>query len=230
MATALSIINGALRLLMVKSSDVVLTADEASDGLEALNMMLGSWSNEQLMIYHETKESFTTTPNLNPHTIGAGGTFNTVRPITLDQATVVVGNADTPIYPLTYSAYADVMLKTLASTYPEYIYYEPDYPLGKIYLYPVPSVATSITLYSRKALTEFANLTDTVSLPVGYERALKFNLALELAPEYQASASNDVIDIARKSKKILKRVNQSIPTCQLEVVGGNGRFNIYRGQ
>ena len=35
--TAQTIINGALRLLQVASTDVVITADEANDALEALN-------------------------------------------------------------------------------------------------------------------------------------------------------------------------------------------------
>ena len=50
--TAQTIINGALRLLQVASSDVILTADESNDALEALNQMIDGWSNDSLMLYH----------------------------------------------------------------------------------------------------------------------------------------------------------------------------------
>ena len=47
MATAQTIIDGAFRLLQVKSSDVIITADEANDALEALNQMIDSWSDRK---------------------------------------------------------------------------------------------------------------------------------------------------------------------------------------
>ena len=78
--TAQTIINGALRLLQVASTDVVLTADEANDALESLNQMIDGWSNESLMLYHVQLEQFTCVPGLNPHTIGLGGNFNTTVP------------------------------------------------------------------------------------------------------------------------------------------------------
>ena len=92
--TAQTIINGALRLLQVASTDVVLTADEANDALEALNQMIDGWSNESLMLYHVQLEQFTCVPGLNPHTIGYGGNFNTAVPIHIEASTVTVGGVD----------------------------------------------------------------------------------------------------------------------------------------
>ena len=110
--TAQTIINGALRLLQVASTDVVLTADEASDALESLNQMIDGWSNESLMLYHVQREQFTCVPTRNPHTIGLGGDFNTTVPIHVEAATVTVGGVDYPIIPVQYDDYAVIKLKT----------------------------------------------------------------------------------------------------------------------
>ena len=233
--TAQTIINGALRLLQVASNDVVLTADESNDALEALNQMIDAWSNESLMLYHVQREQFTCVPGRNPHTIGLGGDFNTTVPVHIEAATVTVGGVDYPIIKIDYDDYAVIKLKTLQNVYPEYMYFDRNSPvLGNLYMYPVPSNASTINLYSRKPLTQFASLTDSMSLPVGYARALKYCLAVELAPEYQVSAGNDVIELAISAKAALKRTNRRPLTLQIDpaalAVSGKSRFNIYTGQ
>jgi len=235
MATAQTIINGALRLLQVASTDVVLTNDEANDALESLNQMIDGWSNESLMLYHVTREQFTCIPANNPHTIGPTGDFATSVPMNIEAATVTVGGVDYPILPIDYDDYAVIKLKTLQNVYPEYFYLDKSSPvLANLYMYPVPSTASTISLYSRKPLTSFASLTDNLTLPPGYERALKYALAVELAPEYQVSAGQDVIALAIAAKASLKRTNKRPLTLQIDpaalAVSGKRRFNIYTGQ
>ena len=233
--TAQTIINGALRLLQVASTDVVLTNDEANDALESLNQMIDGWSNESLMLYHVTREQFTCIPSHNPHTIGPAGDFVTSVPMNIEAATVTVGGVDYPILPIDYDDYAVIKLKTLQNVYPEYFYFDRSAPaLANLYMYPVPSTASTITLYSRKALTRFTGLTDSIILPPGYERALKYSLAVELAPEYQVSAGQDVIALAIAAKASIKRTNKRPLTLQIDpaalAVSGKRRFNIYTGQ
>ena len=233
--TAQTIINGALRLLQVASTDVTITSDEANDALESLNQMIDGWSNESLMLYHVQREQFTCTPGLNPHTIGLGGSFNTSVPVHIEASTVSVGGIDYPVIQIDYDDYAVIKLKTLQNTYPEYMYFDRNSPiLGNLYMYPVPSTASTINLYSRKQLTTFASLTDTISFPVGYVKALKYSLAVELAPEYQVSAGADVIQLAISAKANLKRTNRRPLTLQIDpaalAVSGKRRFNIYTGQ
>jgi hypothetical protein len=235
MATAQTIINGALRLLQVASTDVVLTNDEANDALESLNQMIDGWSNESLMLYHVTREQFTCIPAHNPHTIGLSGDFVTSVPMNIEAATVTVKGTDYPVLPIDYDDYAVIKLKTLQNVYPEYFYLDKASPvLANLYMYPVPSTASTINLYSRKPLTNFASLTDNLTLPPGYERALKYSLAVELAPEYQVSAGQDVIALAIAAKASLKRTNKRPLTLQIDpaalTVSGKRRFNIYTGQ
>ena len=231
--TALDIINGALRVLQVKSSDVVLTAQEADDALDCLNTMIDSWSTESLMLYHVTAETFNITANVNPYTFGAGGTFNSDRPIEIEQATVKVGGVDQQIKIIAYDDYAAILLKSLVAGYPQELYIDATFPLSTLYFYPVPNVNTTVTLYSRKALTQFANLTSTFSLPPGYARALKFCLACEIAPEYQTTVGNDVLKLAASAKSNIKRVNKRVLTMQIDQMLLNTKkrhYNIYAGQ
>lgn len=233
MITANDIINSALRVLQVAGSDVVLTANEANNGLDALNVMIDSWSTESLMLYHITKEQFSINPGVNPYTFGAGGLFNSDRPVEIELATVSVGGVDRPLKIVAYDDYAAILLKSVTSGYPQELYVDATFPQTNCYFYPIPNVSTTVTLYSRKALTQFSNLTSTFSLPPGYARALKYCLAIELAPEYQTSAGADVISLASVAKSNLKRVNKRVVTLQVDpaLMGkSQRRFNVYVGR
>lgn len=229
--TALDIINSSLRILQVASPDVVLTAAEANDALDALNLMLDSWSNESMMLHHVVKESFTLTPGQGAYTIGTGGNLNTDRPTGIEAATITVSNSELPLAIVAFDDWAAIRLKTITA-YPDTLYLDAAYPLGTLNLYPVPINATTLTLYSRKPFTQFSSLTAAFSLPPGYARAMKYQLAIELAPEYQTSAGADVIGLAMTAKAGIKRANKRSITSQLDPMllrSGGGRYNIFRG-
>jgi hypothetical protein len=231
--TVYDIVMGALRLLQVASPDVTIGDDEANDALSALNQMVDSFSNESLILHYITQETFTLTPNLAIHRIGIGGDFNTARPLSIEAATINVSGTDWPVKLFQYDDWAAIRLKTLESNYTLYLYYEEDYPMGKVYLYPIAPTANLITLYCKKPLTGFINLQAQVILPPGYERLLKFNLACELA-EYQTKAGDDVTKIAMQAKAAIKRTNKRPLTVQVDqaLLGpqGGGRYNIYLGR
>jgi hypothetical protein len=232
--TVYDIVMGALRLLQVASPDVTIGDSEANDALSALNMMIDSFSNESLILHHITQENFTLTPNLTVHRIGVGGEFDTQRPLSIEAATISISGTDWPIRIFQYDDWSAIRLKTLNSNYTQYLYYEEDYPLGKVYLYPIAPTANIITLYCKQPLTNFANLQAQVILPLGYDRLLKYNLAVELAPEYQTNAGANVEKLAMQSKAAIKRTNKRPLTAQVDpaLLGPQGgvRFNIYLGR
>lgn len=234
MATAQDVIEGAMRLLNVLSPDTTATADELADGLSALNEMLDSWSLEPLAIYKVTEDSFTTVAGTNPHTWGTTGspTWTSARPNEILQATVTVGGVERPMDQIGYDDYAALRLKTLQTTVTQYFYNDKSYPKTNIYLWPVPSSALTVKFWSRKPLDQYALLSDTVSLPPGYLRALRFNLAVELAPEYQVAPGDDILAIAQRSLNNIKRENTVLPTTEFDQAilpwSGPGRYSIYR--
>lgn len=232
MATAITIISRAMRLIGVLSDGDTPSASESSDGLEALNSMLGLWANERLMINATSLDSVVLTPGKAAYTIGPGGEIDTVRPTDVDPMSYVLwGNVSYPLVVLTAQEYNAICLKDLDGTIPQAIWYLPTFPLGQITLYGVPSEAMTLKLWSWKPLSSFGALTTDVILPPGYEEALAFNLAVSIAPEYQVEAAPTVKQRAMMSKKLLKRTNLEVPV--LEPVNSTlprRQFNIFSGE
>ena len=75
------------------------------------------------------------------------------------------------------------------------------------------------------SLTPFQTLDSEVSLPNGYERAIKFNLAVELAPEYGTTLRPEVAQIANDSLSQIKNTNYRTPrtTSDLPINRGDGK-------
>lgn len=198
MTTALGIITSAMRKAGVLVKNEAPSADEAADGLEMLNDLLASISNDSLIVYARTTESFTLAGGTASYTIGSGATFNTVRPIKIISAYVRTGNIDYPLQMVNDEQYASIIYKG-ATGIPEFLNYTNAFPQATINLYPKPSGSYEIFIVTEKQLSTFT-LNETVSLPPGWKRMLIYNLAIELAPEYGQPASGEVIQIAKDSK------------------------------
>lgn len=226
----------ALRKIGVLAAGESVPAQEAEDALDDLNRMIGSWSNEGLMIYESPRESFTLTPGVGSYTIGDGATFDTVRPTYLDAATIENQSA-TPKIELQLNIirsaieWSTVMAKSLTSTIPENIYYDRGYPNDTIYLYPIPSVANKLVIYTKKKLSAITDMNSEIVLPPGYDDAIVYNLALRLAPEYGKQVSEYVMMVAIESKALIKRVNHETAIAIPDSIpsGGGGAYNILTG-
>lgn len=207
MSTANDIINRALRSLSVIGQGESADADQAADALVSLNDMVAAWANESLMLYQVSQDVIPMVPGKKDYTIGEGSfDVNSVRPMRIEGAFIRQNGEDIPISVVDRAAYRSIAQKSTQSTYPQWLYYDQGYPASTIRLWEVPATSDSLYVDSLKPLTSFATLGTTVSLPPGYERALRLNLAVELMPEYQVR--NDKIDgMAREAKAGIKRTN-----------------------
>jgi hypothetical protein len=230
MATALDIITRALRSINVLSDGETPTASMAQDALDSLNDVLESWANENLMVYVPVSETFPLTVGQGDYTIGPGANFDTVRPQQVTFAYARNGSIDYPIELWTNDQYASIGYKSIQNTFPSVLYYEPTYPVGVIHLWAVPSTP-GMTLYLEmiKPFTRFSSLTSVVSLPPGYERALRFSLGAELMPEYGVSNAL-VLELATSSKADIKRRNFQPVIMSIDpmIPRGEEVFNIYQ--
>lgn len=231
MTTALDIIKAAMRKIHVLGRGQSLQNDDAQDALDALNALFDSWSIEGGIVYAETIETFNLTKKAS-YTIGVGGDFDTERPYGIKAAYVSTSsNTDHPLI-----AYDEVQYSNLTdkdtSGYPQIYYFDNNFPLATIRLYPVPNDVTTITITSRKPLTRFASLSDDFTLPEGFERMAIYNLAVELAPEYEKEASMAIKQIAHDSKVSVlgsnKRNANNAMTSDLMYMGSSGNYNIRR--
>jgi hypothetical protein len=231
--TVKNLIVDALTMLMVYSPDTILTAEENNTALRTLNSLIESMANDPLTINSITAETFNLVGGKKTYTFGTGGDFNSSRPISVKAVTTAItgtaGNIDFPVVIVQYDDYAAIQLKTLQTNYPQYVYFDGSYPLENVSFYPVPSSVIPVTIYSTKQLTEFTDITNTVSFPQGYYRMLVALLAIELAPSYQLTASQNIFDIAQQAKRSIIRTNQRPLTMQtaVELTATGGRYNIF---
>lgn len=226
MATARGIIKKAMQKIGAITKGENPSADEANDALDSLNALIASWSNFADNIYSRTLETFNLT-SAATYSIGTGQTFNTTRPIQIVDAYVTSGDIDYPLTIINQEQFDPVAMKTTQGI-PQYLIYNNAYPYGTITLYYVPSGVSSITLLSEKAITGFATLDTVMSLPEGWERALVYNLALELAPEYSQQPDPSVAAIAVQSLGAIKMaVVRSRPINSSPVVRTNS--NVFTG-
>lgn len=234
MTTVRELIEGSLRLIQELGAGETATADDCADALTALTGLIDSWSIQGGNIYTETIESFSLTANDAEYTIGSGGDFNTTRPVKIRAVTHKLSGATdtTDLEILSMEEYAYQPDKTTQGE-PLRVYYNADYPLGKLIFHPVPASAASITIYSEKPLSTYTSINDNLALPPGYERALRFNLAVELAPEYGKQASQTVVAMAVESRNAVENKNlqndKNTMQADPDLLGPRG-FNIYAGR
>ena len=217
--TARELIASSLRLGGVLASGETPSADEANDALSTLNQMLSTWSNENLVIYQKVREEFSLTPNTSAYTWGTGGTFNSSRPIEVLRANLEIQGTDPQEIPLkiiTTKEYSDLSLKETDSSYPQAVYFDGAFPLLGVTLWPVPNAAEKVAFYSLKPFSTLA-LSTELSYPPGYEKAIRFNLWVDLCPEYGRSLDPIIMQQAMESKAEIKRKNLQTPLLKTDV-------------
>lgn len=238
MATALDLIKAQLRDIGALAVGETPSAEDAQDALAEMNRMLGSWSNEGLMAFERVREEFTLTAGSASRTIGATGNFATTRPLEIVEATIedqtASPTAEYPVRVLTRSEWALITQKDTQSTIPAQLFYEPTFPNGTLYLFPVPSAAHKLVLYSRKPLTAISALSSTISLPPGWEDALVKNGAIRLSPGYGKEPSALLLQQAIETKAEIKRANNllnpRLMRCDPGFGGPSRGGDIFRGQ
>lgn len=223
-----------MRLAGVIGKGEVPDADEAQDGLAALNSMLDSWSIEKLFVYYIVDETLTFVASQQTYTMGSGGDLNTTRPTRIEDSCFVrYANIDTPLQIIDEAAWAGLVAKTVQSNLPMYLFPDMQYPLVRLNFYPTPSTSAAVAhIKSWKQLQQFTTLTDVLALPPGYERAIEFGLSEEFGVEFGIEIPAKVQQIAAKARANIKRIN-AVEPIMLSEVGYMNRLqpsqNIYIG-
>lgn len=207
MATSVqvSVLDPAIRKLGVPNP----STKQRRDALEGLNGLIGSWALDDFLIYSITRETFTLTINDAEYTIGASGDFNTVRPDQITDAFLRDSGTDHHLDIRHLNEYNRISEKTNNSR-PDKLFYLPEHPLGKILFNFEPDKAYELHLNSLKALTEFAKISTTFSLPPGYKRMMIHNLAVDLSPEYDSELPASIFSIANTTLNDMMEFNSSV--------------------
>jgi hypothetical protein len=231
MATVLDLVNSALHLIGAKDPIESATAQEAADGLASLNNLLDSWTTDRLFVFRLAETVYNWPATAATATVGIGGDINITRPVQVEDSYIVSSGISYPVQKMNRDGYTSIPQKNLSVNFPEWMYYDAAYPLATLYLYTVPASLLEFHLVYWAPLSAFGAITDVVSFPPGYQRALRYNLAVEIASEYSMDVPPAVAAIALKSAANIKRLNSPPVTSQIEVAFQPSRdiFSIYRG-
>lgn len=244
------LVEKSLRSIGVLTAGETLSAEDAHTGFEAANDMIDAWAAQRLTIYNNSRHAYPIvtgqgTPDL-PYLIGPGAQLDQPRPLWISDAACAVLNApnpyEFPLHVLIVDSYARTSIKTLTSSLPTDLYYNPRFDqtgpnagYGEIFLYPIPNGGQEIglVLYCPEPMTGFADEADTDYLfPPGYAEALRYQLALRLWPEYfgTKTISANVAELAKLTFGLIQKPNLRMPHLRVDrgMPGLGGGFYNWR--
>lgn len=236
--TGNDLVGRALKLIGAIAAGETATSDEAADAFSRLNDLLDDWGAERLTVFSVTRNTpYTLTSGTASYTIGTGGSMNIARPVWIENVGLIIDSGastltELPIRLFTNDEWAAIRQKSLQSALSQGIWYDYTWSAGlaRIFPWPIPNVGTTqLVLYTPTALVQFADQTSTdYTFPPGYARALRYNLAVELAPEWGRPLDPVVAAIAAESKATIKRANIRIQALRCDPAllrSGGGAYN-----
>lgn len=223
--TTVDLIRRSMYLINAVAAGEMPDTSDLNDALITLNEMIDGWNLQPLAVYGAATESFTLIPAQATYNWGlaAGATgIQTERPVWLNGCTCVRNGFTTPVEVIAQEQYDDISLKTIQSPLVERVLYVNSFPLGILTCFPVPSEANTLVFNVSRQLTGPVTLQDTIAMPPGYLKALRYNLAVDLWPEYTNTTTDidSVKKIANQSLGKIKVANDQTPPSTFESIPG----------
>ena len=222
------LVNAALKLATVVGVGQTASADDANDAWSLCQMMLEGWQRRRWLVFALTTYSKTSTGAIS-YTLGPGGDFDTgatsFRPDKIESAFLRQVNQPPPNqvdFPLqivqSKEDYNTISLKSLVS-FPQYIFFDPQWPLGSVFAWPVPQASVYALYVTVKTPMQykFANLATKIALPYEYYEAILFNLTLRIRMQYGISnPPGDMLPkLAKNALNSLRLGNTAIKRSQM---------------
>lgn len=223
--TMRQIVRDALLEIQVLDPSESPTDSQANQGLNQLGRLFNLWNAQRRAVYATAFLEYTLVPSLSPHSIGPTGATWTaaIRPVSIDGANLVLNNVTPtitqPIAVVDNQWWLNQTIPGLQTGYPTDVYYQPDWPNGKLYFWPVPTTAWPVTLMARVLLDDTLTLDDPFSLPPGYQQAVTLTLAEQLCrPFGQPRPPTLALDASRARAQVFGN-NAQIPTLRTHDAG-----------
>jgi hypothetical protein len=206
--TGLQVITDSLKLLGVVAGHEVPTSAEQSDAFARLTELIDSWGTHAQTLLVPRRDVVPLVIGQQVYTVGPGLDVDIPTPTAVDEvAYVLAGTPETEVL-LAWGTDAAVIgtpQKLLTGSPPQRVSYTRTHAGGELWVWPVPTLAQDLVLYWQEPLQQFPDLTTPVSLAPGYARALRTNLAVELAPEFGRPVDETIDRMARESLADVKR-------------------------
>lgn len=212
--TVRKIIESSFKLLGIMSDGSTLTASEYEDALDSFNDLIQAWNLENLLVYSTNRDIFPFSPGQQTYNLGAGGDFNMPRPTRIERASIsynISPSVEIPLKLIDVESWQNIAVKETSGTFPLYLYINSGYPFTELNFWPVPTGPAQVILYTWHQLDVAANLDTILSLPQGYNRALKYNLAMEISSMFDKIPTAIVQRNAILSKSSINDINSGSP-------------------
>lgn len=231
--------NGTLATYIANNSftvgDVVDVSNVTPSTLDATGLLVQSATPTQFSLLNVNTVAPTAQPAPIPpipfalavYTGNTPPTYPTVstRPVKVESANIVLNNLNpivkVPLHIRDADWWAANSVPTITSTIPTDMYYEPTFPNGLIYLWPMQVQSYGLELVVWDNLADISSLSYPFYLPQGYEDAITYSLAESFIPSYQVpqSIAMNVMRMAAKSRAQLHKQNSKSPTMVSRDVG-----------
>ncbi|GBQ90390.1 hypothetical protein AA13595_2880 [Gluconacetobacter johannae DSM 13595] len=109
---------------------------------------------------------------------------------------------EVPVVPMSRLDYANVPNKTTPGTVTQF-FYDPQLGAGVMHVWPAPSDSRSALAFTaQRPLQDFTSQADTADLPQEWISVLRYNLAREMAPEYDCPPQRFAMIAALAAEKL----------------------------
>lgn len=232
-------LTAALAEIRVARAGDVVGPDDMDLALTIFNEYLDALNAEDRALYTTQFVTNALTPSLQPHTIGVTADAPTwavtvARPVEIIRADLLISaTVRQPITIRDNAWWLNVRVPTISSSIPTDLMYSADWPNGSIYFWPVPSTALSVLLEVNTLLAQVA-LTDTMTLPPGYQQMARLDVSMLMAPAFGQQVSAETRAAANEARARVWGNNIAIPTLVTRdggMPGGqSGGFDFRSGQ
>ena len=222
---AIDLISSSARLAGILASGENLVGNEPADCLVILQQMMDEWQADGLKIFTVNINIFPFVLGQQVYTLGSGGNFNIPRPAHIQRmGCQILSNptqpSEVPITLLDDDGWANVRVKNISGSYPLFCYDDGAFPLRNLNFWVIPGLASNVVIYSWQPLTSWPDLAVTdVTFPPAYLQAIRYNLAVKLAPEFSVPLDASfqlVAQTAEMSLKALKDLNLPSPVLKCD--------------
>jgi hypothetical protein len=229
--TALQLVTDSLKLIGVVAGHEVPTASEQQDSFARLAELVDSWGTHAQTLLVQRRTLVPLTSGVQTYAWGPGEVINEPTPMTIDAVSYLVpGSTPTEVFLGLGSdqAYIEQTQKALVGGPPQQVTYSRTHGPGELWVWPVPGAGVTLACYWKEPLQQFPDLVTPVTLAPGYAKAIRTNLAIELAPEFGRVVDPVVERSARESLADIKRANVVLVEVGIDraLTGGGGSYDI----
>lgn len=207
--------------------------------LRHANWLLVQWQVQRWLVYSISEYAIVAT-GAEFYNVGLGQIVNiNPRPERLEYAYMRFLQSSQPVqFPVdipldiipSKEDWSRITVKTIG-TLPWRVFYDPQWPLGQLYFWPIPQQSLyEMHVGFKTVLTRFASLTQKINFPPVYEAAMNWNLAESFRAIFDLPPNPIISQRARASLNVMRKANQAIATLTMpSYLRARNRGYDYRG-